>query len=368
MTETQAKSGAAGASTDPGRGGGRADNGSGTPATGRAAVGRAAVPAEAASPKFTRAPGMTPPPEQPAEGASGAPGATTPGRRAPALPGPPGHPVPACRLRRVVRAGSPVAVAAPPATGKAQVSAPPAGPATAAGDPAVRVPPARCPRARPGGDRDEFGAHGRRSGWPRGGGCGTRRRCRRFRGRCRPGHRGRAGGPRHRRVRPAPRPAPGPAEPQADRPVVGDEVLVRRVARAVRRRHRRDLGALPGARRDGRLRQRQQQPGRPGQRQRRQRRARFKITAKGVIGTSALLGAVNVVLFTALATLGRVRLQRLRRPGRRRRADARRAGLSKSRHREWRGALDVAHRGARGIRFGRSVGACGNVARVARGL
>ncbi|GAA1849871.1 hypothetical protein GCM10009687_15290 [Asanoa iriomotensis] len=30
----------------------------------------------------------------------------------------------------------------------------------------------------------------------------------------------------------------------------------------------------------------------------------FKITAKGVIGTSALIGVVNVVLFTALATLG----------------------------------------------------------------
>lgn len=30
----------------------------------------------------------------------------------------------------------------------------------------------------------------------------------------------------------------------------------------------------------------------------------FRITAKGVIGTSVLLGAVNMVLFTALATLG----------------------------------------------------------------
>jgi hypothetical protein len=30
----------------------------------------------------------------------------------------------------------------------------------------------------------------------------------------------------------------------------------------------------------------------------------FRITAKGVIGTSALIGLVNVVLFTALATLG----------------------------------------------------------------
>ncbi|MEV6969212.1 DUF3566 domain-containing protein [Hamadaea sp. NPDC051192] len=32
--------------------------------------------------------------------------------------------------------------------------------------------------------------------------------------------------------------------------------------------------------------------------------AEFKITAGGVIGTAALIGAVNVVLFTALATLG----------------------------------------------------------------
>lgn len=32
--------------------------------------------------------------------------------------------------------------------------------------------------------------------------------------------------------------------------------------------------------------------------------AAFKITAKGVIGTSVLLGAVNMVLFTALMTLG----------------------------------------------------------------
>ena len=30
----------------------------------------------------------------------------------------------------------------------------------------------------------------------------------------------------------------------------------------------------------------------------------FRITAKGVIGTAVLLGAVNMVLFTALMTLG----------------------------------------------------------------
>jgi hypothetical protein len=30
----------------------------------------------------------------------------------------------------------------------------------------------------------------------------------------------------------------------------------------------------------------------------------FRITAKGVIGTAAVMGLINVVLFTALATLG----------------------------------------------------------------
>lgn len=62
MTETQAKSGTAGTSANP------VDEeaaAGGVPATGRAAVGRAAVPADAPPPKFTRAPGMPPPPEQP---------------------------------------------------------------------------------------------------------------------------------------------------------------------------------------------------------------------------------------------------------------------------------------------------------------
>ncbi|GIF71178.1 DUF3566 domain-containing protein [Asanoa siamensis] len=64
MTETQAKSGAAGASTTPDAN--AADAGGGS-ATGRAAVGRAVVPADAPSPKFTRAPGMPPPPDKPGE-------------------------------------------------------------------------------------------------------------------------------------------------------------------------------------------------------------------------------------------------------------------------------------------------------------
>ncbi|MFI7574474.1 DUF3566 domain-containing protein [Micromonospora sp. NPDC049497] len=61
MTETQAKSGNTGTSANP------VDEEAaktGTPATGRAAVGRATVPADAPAPKFTRAPGMTPPPDK----------------------------------------------------------------------------------------------------------------------------------------------------------------------------------------------------------------------------------------------------------------------------------------------------------------
>ncbi|MGW5669759.1 DUF3566 domain-containing protein [Micromonospora sp. NPDC003776] len=64
MTETQAKSGNTGTSANP------VDEEaakSGAPATGRAAVGRATVPADAPAPKFTRAPGMAPPPDKPGE-------------------------------------------------------------------------------------------------------------------------------------------------------------------------------------------------------------------------------------------------------------------------------------------------------------
>ncbi|WBB65764.1 DUF3566 domain-containing protein [Micromonospora sp. WMMD812] len=66
MTETQAKSGNTGTSANP------VDEeaaSSGTAASGRAAVGRATVPADAPAPKFTRAPGMTPPPDKPTDDA-----------------------------------------------------------------------------------------------------------------------------------------------------------------------------------------------------------------------------------------------------------------------------------------------------------
>ncbi|WP_018254913.1 DUF3566 domain-containing protein [Salinispora mooreana] len=63
MTETQAKSGNAGNSANPVDEDGATN---GAPAAGRAAVGRATVPADVPTPKFTRAPGMAPPPDKPA--------------------------------------------------------------------------------------------------------------------------------------------------------------------------------------------------------------------------------------------------------------------------------------------------------------
>lgn len=69
MTETQATSGSAGTSTSPvdneaAEGAEGTSNGS---AAGRAVVGRASVPAETPAPKYTRAPGMPAPPEAPTE-------------------------------------------------------------------------------------------------------------------------------------------------------------------------------------------------------------------------------------------------------------------------------------------------------------
>ncbi|MFF4877364.1 MULTISPECIES: DUF3566 domain-containing protein [unclassified Micromonospora] len=86
MTETQAKSGNTGTSANP------VDEEAakgGTPATGRAAVGRATVPADAPAPKFTRAPGMTPPPDQPGEDGGSADKSEASAPEAPASAGTP---------------------------------------------------------------------------------------------------------------------------------------------------------------------------------------------------------------------------------------------------------------------------------------
>jgi len=69
MPETQAKSGGPGSSASPVD---AEPNKDGATPTGREAAGRAAVPADAPSqPKFTRAPGMTPPPGDPAADGDG---------------------------------------------------------------------------------------------------------------------------------------------------------------------------------------------------------------------------------------------------------------------------------------------------------
>lgn len=76
MTETQAKSGTAGtsgASENSAKAAEEEPAQGGSSATGRAAVGRATVPADTPGPKFTRAPGMAPPPDQPTETKDGQP-------------------------------------------------------------------------------------------------------------------------------------------------------------------------------------------------------------------------------------------------------------------------------------------------------
>lgn len=91
MTETQAKSGGSGTSTtpvdeEPKKNGAEP---AGREADGREAAGRAAVPADASSsaPKFTRAPGMAPPPGDPAGAPAG--GGKDSGQPDPKRPAPP---------------------------------------------------------------------------------------------------------------------------------------------------------------------------------------------------------------------------------------------------------------------------------------
>ncbi len=80
MTETQAKSGGSGTSTTPVDEEPKGAEKAGREAASRDAAGRAAVPADAPSspPKFTRAPGMTPPPGEPAADKDGSSDAKRP--------------------------------------------------------------------------------------------------------------------------------------------------------------------------------------------------------------------------------------------------------------------------------------------------
>ncbi|MEV0805400.1 DUF3566 domain-containing protein [Micromonospora sp. NPDC050200] len=112
MTETQAKSGNKGTSATP------VDEEaakSGTSAAGRAAVGRATVPADAPAPKFTRAPGMTPPPDKPGEDSGASEAAEAPGTNAPtSAAASVGAPVASSNTTQPIKAG---AATSPSSTG-----------------------------------------------------------------------------------------------------------------------------------------------------------------------------------------------------------------------------------------------------------
>jgi Transmembrane domain of unknown function (DUF3566) len=104
MTETQAKSGAAGTPSDPSEQ--EAADG-GTAPAGRAVVGRAAVPGESSPPKFSRPPGMAPPPgpgeaTAPADGRGAGAGQSRTGRATVVTSAPP-----------AMGSGAPTAAAAP---------------------------------------------------------------------------------------------------------------------------------------------------------------------------------------------------------------------------------------------------------------
>jgi hypothetical protein len=277
MTETQAQSGPAAGATSPAEanepvwpaagspeasGPGPAGSGAsgtakpgGNTATGRAAVGRATVPGDAgaeptqstSSPKFTRAPGMPPPPDVlvPAQSAAeGVASGSTPvsgagfGATAPVVPGP-------AVARASVRATSTVGLRA----GTAGLAAAPPTAATARVSEAVRS--ARAAAA---------------------GGAGR--------------------GPRRARLH-LKRIDPWSVMKFSFAvslvlfvvAIVATAVLylaldAMGVFASVNKALAEMVGATGGGAKGG-----------------------FKITAKGVIGGSAILGAVNVVLFTALATL-----------------------------------------------------------------
>ncbi|GAB3184034.1 transmembrane protein DUF3566 [Micromonospora palomenae] len=103
MTETQAKSGNKGTSATP------VDEEaatSGTSAAGRAAVGRATVPADAPAPKFTRAPGMAPPPDKPGEDSGASEKAETPGDAPTSAAAPVSAPVAPATTTQPIKAGT----------------------------------------------------------------------------------------------------------------------------------------------------------------------------------------------------------------------------------------------------------------------
>ena len=270
MTETQAKSGGSGTSTTPSVDGEPKKDGA-APA-GREAAGRAAVPAEAPSaPKYTRAPGMAPPPGDPAAEGDSSSDSRRPGPPASAAKG--SATVPQVTKGKGAAPGS----AAAGRTGVLPTTAPPR-PTT--GRPA----PAEAPGKRPGGAAGSAAV-------------GAARVTEAVRSARSTVSSAAARGPRRARLN-LKRIDPWSVMKFAFAVsvvlfivvVVATSVLYLALdAMGVWSEVNKSLASLVSA---------SGGPGAPAT------GGGFRITAWGVIGTSMLIGAVNVVLFTALATLG----------------------------------------------------------------
>jgi hypothetical protein len=266
MTETQAKSGGSGTSTTPVD----EEPTDGANATGREAAGRASVPADAPSPpKFTRAPGMAPPPGEPGADSNDGP---SDGKR----PSGPGGVAKGSATVPIVTKGKGGGSGGP--AGRTTVTPPPAKPATAP--------------QRPAGASDG----GKRPGGVTGSAAvGAARVTEAVRSARSTVTSAAARGPRRARLN-LKRIDPWSVMKFSFAVsivlfivvVVATAVLYLALdAMGVWGEVNKSLGDLVNA-----------SGGSGGS------GGGFRITAWGVIGTSMLIGAVNVVLFTALATLG----------------------------------------------------------------
>ncbi len=287
MTETTAKSGASGTSTNP------VDEEpakNGESATGRAVVGRAAVAADQPSPKFTRAPGMVPPPDEPPAGRDGdgeAPSANGGNAKGSAT-----VPIVSKAKKAVAAAAGAAAGAAATAVSAVKNDMPPSGgTATKPGRPGGTT-----TQNRPGTQADRTGTAGSPAGGASGGASavGAARVTEAVRAARTAVSSAASRGPRRARLN-LKRIDPWSVMKFSFAVsvvlfivvVVATAVLYLALdAMGVWTSVNGTLGELLNASGGG------------------QGAAPFKVTAWGIIGTSMLIGAVNVVLFTALATLG----------------------------------------------------------------
>jgi transmembrane protein DUF3566 len=279
MTETTAKSGGSGTSTTPVDGEPSKD---GSAPAGREAAGRSAVPADAPSqPKFTRAPGMAPPPGDP-QGGSDAP--SEPKRQ-----GPPAVAKGSATVPVVTKGKGPAPGAPSGRTSVARPTKPGAAPQRPGGSPGPASP------NRPGGP-----AAPRESGKGQAAGAaavGAARVSEAVRSARSTVTSAAARGPRRARLN-LKRIDPWSVMKFSFAVsvvlfivvVVATSVLYLALdAMGVWGEVNKSLGELVNA---------------SGGADAASTSSPFRITAWGVIGTSMLIGAVNVVLFTALATLG----------------------------------------------------------------